>query len=100
MGNWTVLIVLFILLLHSLWVRICRFRQGTDAENKESPLSRAIQEMVATAGGIYLSLIMLISFLKLNIPDKFIFYQITIDPVALTSIGLTILQPLYFKFKK
>lgn len=98
MYSWTLLLALFIILSISLLQRLRYFRQMNEInEIKVSPLSLAIQELIAVAGGIYLSLIMLVSFLRLNIPDKISIFQLSIDPIASTAILLTIIQPFFFK---
>jgi len=87
------------LLALSLWQRIQFFRQTVNENNiKASPLSLAIQELIAIAGSIYLSLIMLVSFLKLNIPETLILGDFSIDPLAFCAMSLAIIQPLFFKF--
>jgi len=76
--------------------RIKHFRETVDTTKiTASPLSLAMQELVALAGSIYLSLIMLVSFLKLNIPETIIFFEFSIDPLALLSLSLAIIQPLF-----
>jgi hypothetical protein len=98
MYSWIVLLVVFLILGFSLVQRLRYFRQLNDtSEMKISPLSLAIQELLAVAGGIYLSLVMLISFLRLNIPDKIKIFELTIDPIASTAILLTIIQPFFLK---
>jgi len=99
MCAWIVLFWVLIILALSVWQRIQYFRKTVD-ENKitASPLSLAIQELVAISGSIYLSLIMLVSFLKLNIPETVRFSEVSIDPLALLSISLAIIQPLFLNF--
>ena len=77
-------------------------------ETKPSQLSNAVQGLVATAGGVYLSLIMVVSFLKINLPqviDIGIFAgffglargsptEISFDPLALVAISLAIIEPI------
>ena len=96
MYAWIVLLLVLIMLALSVWQRIKYFRETVD-ENKitASPLSLAIQELVAISGSIYLSLIMLVSFLKLNIPETIMAFEFSIDPLALLSISLAIIQPLF-----
>lgn len=96
MYAWIVLLLVLIMLALSVWQRIKYFRKTVD-ENKitASPLSLAIQELVAISGSIYLSLIMLVSFLKLNIPETILFFECSIDPLAFLSISLAIIQPLF-----
>lgn len=98
MYSWIILLLFFSLLTFSFLQRLKKYRQMNNSnEIKFSPLSLAIQELIAISGGIYLSLIMLISFLKLNIPDKIIIFELSIDPVACISIILTIIQPFFIK---
>jgi len=100
MDSLILLLLLCLGLLYSLWLRICRFRQILETESKTSPLSLAIQELVAMAGGVYLSLVMLVSFLRLEIPEKVLLHHVSIDPLALTAISLAIIQPIVLKFIK
>lgn len=95
---WGALLLLCLVLGWSIWLRMRRFRQTWDGtETKSSPLSLAVQELLATAGGIYLSLIMLVSFLKLTIPATISLFELSLDPLASISIGLAIVQPMIYK---
>jgi hypothetical protein len=91
---WGVLLFLLMFLTFSLLLRMQRHRQGINNEAKASPFSLALQELVSTAGGVYLSLIMLISFLKLDIPERVSFSGIGFDPLACIALGAAIAQPL------
>jgi hypothetical protein len=96
MYAWIVLLIVLIILALSTWQRINYFRKTLDPMNsKVSPLSLAIQELVAMSGSIYLSLVMLVSFLKLSLPDTVLIYTVHIDPLALLAISLAIIQPLF-----
>lgn len=98
MYSWILLLALFLILNCSVLLRLRYFRQMNDTnEIKNSPLSLVIQEMLAVAGGIYLSLIMLVSFLRLNIPEKILIFELAVDPIASTAILLTIIQPFFLK---
>jgi hypothetical protein len=99
------LAVLLVLLACSLWLRVRQYRDDIfGVETRASPLSLAVQELVATAGGVYLAIIALTSFLKMDMPDKVSLMQVSVDPLALTAIGLALLQPLvsrlFWKFKQ
>ncbi|VBB08037.1 Hypothetical protein LUCI_3302 [Lucifera butyrica] len=99
MYGWSALIIILCGTLWSLWVRADRFRHSAEqTDTKASPFSIALQELVATAGGVYLSFIMLVAFLKLEIPDKILLFQVAFDPLALTALGIAIIQPLFIKF--
>jgi len=96
MYAWIVLFLVLIILALSVWQRAKYFRETVPQNKlKASPLSLAIQELIAIAGSIYLSLIMLVSFLKLNIPETIRICDLVIDPLAFTAISLAIIQPLF-----
>lgn len=67
--------------------------EKVEVEPVSSPLSLAIQDLIGTAGGIYLAITLLISFLKIVIPDKIIIFAIEVEPIALISILLAVFQP-------
>jgi len=70
----------------------------------DSPASVALGEIVAVAGGIYLSLVLVATFLKVDMPDKVNIANLAVDPLALAAIIIALLQPiflgLYYKWKK
>jgi hypothetical protein len=78
-------------------VKLKRIRGVDNVESTvASPASIALGELVAIAGGIYLSLVLLTSFLKLSLPEKVCIYDnLLIDPLALAAIAIAILQPLF-----
>ncbi|MBS4022403.1 MAG: hypothetical protein KGZ79_08280 [Dethiobacter sp.] len=102
------LIVLFIAIAASLTQRVRLKRRTTASEfpehAKPSPLSEALQELIGMAGGIYLSLLLLITFLQLELPDKLDLYGLEISPLAFAALVLAIIQPFIIKiieyFKK
>lgn len=87
-------LVLAALGIWSVWIRSRRYRQSAQMKTKVSPLSMALQELIAVAGGIYLSLILLVSFLKVSIPEKIFLWGVDLEPLALISVVLAALQPL------
>lgn len=93
MNFWAVLVLLSIIIGFSIWVRVCTLRAVDPSKVKSSPFSAAVQELIATAGGVYLSIIALVSFLKLDIPEKMIALGIAFDPLALLAIGIAVTQP-------
>lgn len=73
-------------------VRERKYRLMWRSQPTSSPLAAALSQLVGTAGGIYLSLELLFSFLK--IPEdwwssSFFF----VEPLALISLLIAILQP-------
>ncbi|MFZ3102235.1 MAG: hypothetical protein WA131_11825 [Desulfitobacteriaceae bacterium] len=62
-----------------------------------SPFASALAQLVGTAGGIYLSLELLFSFLKLP-EDLWSNTTFVVEPLALISLTLAIVQPYIIKF--
>ncbi|MBE3587110.1 MAG: hypothetical protein IMW93_00880 [Thermoanaerobacteraceae bacterium] len=62
-------------------------------EARPSPLSQALAGLVGTAGGIYLSLVMLFTFLQVQLPARVQMGQVQLEPLAAVSIALAIVQP-------
>ncbi|MDR7865520.1 MAG: hypothetical protein RIN56_01820 [Sporomusaceae bacterium] len=90
------LLVLLALIVLSLWLRV-RLRRDSVAgvETKSSPVAAALQELIATAGGVYLAIVALTSFLRLDMPEKVSLMAVAVDPLAVTAIVLAIVQPLF-----
>lgn len=93
-----IILIILLGLLFSLWLRTRCYRQLDDV--RISPLSQALQDLIGVAGGIYLSLIMLVSFLKLTMPEKITLYSMEVDPLALFSLCLGIVQPIVLNILK
>ncbi|MGI6589008.1 MAG: hypothetical protein ACOX2N_09690 [Peptococcia bacterium] len=94
-------IVFFLLLLLLVFLAVKmkkslqRMRNIAQLENiVESPASLAIAELVAVAGGIYLALILLTSFLKISMPERLVFFDWSVDYLAAIAIILALLQPI------
>lgn len=93
------LIILFCFIALSLIERVrLRARAQADfnevlGESKASMFSEAIGNLVATAGGIYLSLILLATFLGLELPTTVNLFNLKFEPVAGTSVMLALVQP-------
>ena len=101
MYAWAVLALICLGIAWSIKLRVSHLRSILDnMETKPSPVSLAIQELVAVAGGLYLSLVMLVSFLKIEIPEKVFIYNIAFDPLACIAIILALFQPLLAKLFK
>lgn len=85
----------FLLLLFygALRAKVRRYRAIGTGEQLPSPASRALAELVAIAGGIYLSLVLLVSFLKLTVPETISLGGWYIDPLALIAILIALIQP-------
>jgi len=62
--------------------------------SKPSLFSEALQELIATAGGIYLSLVLLVTFLQIELVDKWRIYEVKMDPLAFSALSLALIQPL------
>lgn len=64
-----------------------------NAEGIPSPLSKALVQLLAIAGGIYLALVSLATFIGLEVPEKIQVYGIGCDPIASIAFVLAFLQP-------
>lgn len=62
-----------------------------------SPLADALTEMAAIAGGIYIGITALTSFLKMAIPERVALFGVYFDPVALVALIAAICQPYFVK---
>lgn len=98
---WKIMMIILLLVL-VLWAVRSRvfLKRRRGLENMEatvaSPASIAVGELVAVAGGIYLSLVLASSFLKLSVPDKVTLLSMTIDPLALAALTIALFQPIFF----
>ncbi|MDK2823073.1 MAG: hypothetical protein PWQ67_1721 [Clostridia bacterium] len=94
-----ILFVFFLLFIFAVKTKIFlnRQRQKDLPEITNSPVSQALTQLLGVAGGIYLSLVMLAAFLGIEVPEKVFFINLVIDPLALFSLVITLLQPLFIK---
>jgi len=78
------------------WLRMgnVKKRQRLSSEVQDTFLSKEIKNVVANAGGIYISLSLAASFLKLDISQQFALLGIQFDGLAALALVLAILQPL------
>jgi Ni,Fe-hydrogenase III small subunit len=88
------------LLLLLLVYGACRIKMQLWRENgslplepKPSPVSRALAELVAIAGGIYVSLVLLTAFLKMPVPERVVIAGLEVDPLAIVAVIIAIIQP-------
>ncbi|SMB95611.1 hypothetical protein SAMN00808754_1289 [Thermanaeromonas toyohensis ToBE] len=93
-GSISMLSLLLLLFYGALKVKMRTYQISGSGENLPSPASRALAELVGIAGGIYLSLVMMVSFLKLTVPESISFGGWSLDPLALVAILVALIQPL------
>lgn len=97
MGELILLLLLCLIFSLSLRLRLKVLRQSANLPQPQaSPLSSALTDLISTAGGIYLALILLVSFLKVDVPEKLVYGDISVDPLALISLIITLIQPFVF----
>lgn len=89
------LALLLLLFFVALWLKVHHYR-SSNVEAVASPASRALAELVAVAGGIYLSLVLLVSFLKINLPEAITIGRVQVDPLAIVALLVALLQPVFF----
>ncbi|MCL6634144.1 MAG: hypothetical protein K6T29_00015 [Peptococcaceae bacterium] len=95
-----IVIGLVILLLAALSVRervrlrLLREKDwSTIGEPRASPLSQALANLVGVAGGIYLSLVLAVTFLELQMPERVEVCGYSLEPLAAASILAALVQP-------
>jgi len=69
-------------------------------EAKSSPVSQALTELVAIAGGIYIALLLITTFLGLELPDKIKIISVEFDTIAGIALFLALVQPFVLKILK
>lgn len=88
----------FMLLVLSVYQRV-QFKTREKPNSKAaSPLAQALASLVGTAGGIYISLTALASFLDLDVPEKIAFGGVKFEPLASIAVAMAICQPLALKW--
>jgi len=60
-------------------------------------ISQGLTYLVGMAGGIYISLIALTSFLRLTFPETVYILGVSVDPLAIASLLLALIQPWLLK---
>jgi hypothetical protein len=72
---------------------IATIRELDLPEARTTPLSQGIVDIVAVAGGIYLSLVMVAGFVGYAVPGKISLLGSQIDPVAVIAVSLALFEP-------
>jgi hypothetical protein len=91
-----ILALAIILVVLSAWLRLGnkKRRQRLSAvEPQDSFLSLEIKNVIANAGGIYVSLNLAASFLKLDIGQQFALLGVEFDILAAIALVVALLQP-------
>ena len=97
---WKVALMIFLLIL-LVWaiksrINLKRRRVFDSMDNAvASPASVAMGELIAIAGGVYLSLMLVASFLKINLPETVTVNSLRLDPLAMLAIMIALLQPIF-----
>jgi len=95
------ILVLTMVLILTVWAVRARInlrrRRAFDVTDsaRASPASMAIAELIAIAGGVYLSLMLFVSFLKITLPDRITISHLQLDPLAVIAIVVALLQPIF-----
>lgn len=77
-------------------VRLRAYREkdwSAIGETKSSPISQAIANLIGVAGGIYLSMILLCTFIELELPERVSVGAYSIEPLAAVSIIVALVHP-------
>ncbi|SHK12822.1 hypothetical protein SAMN02745227_01593 [Anaerobranca californiensis DSM 14826] len=104
MELYLILGIFLLLILLSLKLRNVNRRSVAETygfEPVESPISKSLVELISIAGGIYISLTLALSFLKIDYSPMYQILGVEFDFLALLSIILAIFQPvLLFIYNK
>ncbi|MDD4334494.1 MAG: hypothetical protein PHY77_02695 [Desulfotomaculaceae bacterium] len=95
-------LAVLLLVILSLRERVCqRYLREKDwgfiGEAKSSQISQALTNLIGVAGGIYLTLVILVAFLELQIPGRISIGEVSLEPLAAISIFISLVQPYFFK---
>lgn len=91
--------LLFVIFCVSLWLRMAniRYRQWFTRDLPQEPIpslfSKALAQLLGVAGGIYLVLVMAVSFLKIEIPAEIHLFGLAVEPLAFVAVVLALVQP-------
>ncbi len=92
--------VLVLLALYiSMGMRVTRIKslkkRPLSYEEVSSPLGQAMKDFVTVSGGMYLGIMALAEFLKVPVPMTASIWGTSLDPVALFSVCLAIIAPIF-----
>ncbi|HHT71010.1 MAG: hypothetical protein WAO22_08490 [bacterium] len=62
-------------------------------EPRESPFSQATVDLLATAGGVYLALLLIRNFLQITVPEHIVICGLQLEPLAALSLLIAVFQP-------
>lgn len=89
------MVLLMILLCLAVKMRVGNNQyRANQCETIDSPVAQAIAQLLGIAGGIYLSLVMGVSFLGIDQPNRVMMFNLAVDPLAFLSILLAFVQPI------
>ncbi len=66
-------------------------------EAKSSHISNALANLVGVAGGIYLTLVVVVTFLDIELPERVQIGNVSLEPLAAISILIALVQPFLLK---
>lgn len=101
----SIIILIFILMLFLVLAvrekaRLRLYREkdwSMIGDSKPSPLSEALVNIIGVAGGIYLSLVVLTTFIELQLPHRVEVAGVSLEPLATLSIILALVQPFIYR---
>lgn len=73
--------------------RALRRGEELPVEPRSSRFSQALVELIGTAGGIYLALVLARNFLKVDLPERVAVLGFQVEPLATLSLLLALVQP-------
>lgn len=70
---------------------------GSIGETRSSQISQALANLVGVAGGIYLTLLVMATFLELQLPERLELGGVSMEPLAAFSVIISLAQPFFVR---
>jgi len=80
-------------------IKVLEERKDEETRAQTSPASRALVELVGLAGGIFIAITALMSFLQLSVPEKVSVFGVQMGTVALLALLVAIIQPYFVRHR-
>jgi hypothetical protein len=87
------IILVFLSVLKRIDDKLYRGRSLDKWPTNPTYFSEGLVNLVGTAGGIYIAIVSLITFLEIELPARIAFFGIRIEPMAGISLVIAIFQP-------
>ncbi len=91
-----ILMLIFFSVRERVRLRLLREKDwGSIGETRSSQISQALANLVGVAGGIYLAMLVMASFLELQLPERLELGGVSMEPLAAFSVIISLAQPFF-----